>query len=57
MNKVANGQVPDSITKDPAKMQQLQARINQISQMNQLITQMMAAIHDMHKQVIQNIRA
>jgi hypothetical protein len=57
MNKVVNGQIPDSITKDPAKMQQLQARMNQISLMNQLISQMMAAIHDMQKQVAQNIRA
>ena len=31
--------------------------MNQISEMNQLISQMMAAIHEMHKQVIQNIRA
>ena len=57
MNKVASGQIPESVTKDPAKMQQLQVRMNQISEMNQLISQMLAAIHEMHKQVIQNIRA
>ena len=31
--------------------------MNEIAEMNQLISQMLAAMHDMNKAVIQNIRA
>lgn len=56
MDAVRNGTVPDSVRNDPAQMQRLQVRMNDISQMNQLITTMLNAIHEMNKQVIQNIR-
>jgi hypothetical protein len=57
MNAVRNGQIPDAVKNDPAQMQRLQQRMNDISEMNQMISQMMAAMHDMNKAVIQNIRA
>lgn len=57
MNAVRSGQIPDAVKNDPAQMQRLQQRMNDISEMNQLISQMMAAMHDMNKAVIQNIRA
>jgi hypothetical protein len=57
MDAVRNGTIPDSVAKDPKQMQRLQARMNDITQMNQLITTMLNALHEMNKQVIQNIRA
>ena len=57
MAAVRNGKLPDAVKDDPAAMQQLQLRMNEISEMNQLISQMLAAMHDMNKAVIQNIRA
>jgi hypothetical protein len=35
----------------------LQTRMNQISQMNQLMTQMISAMHDMQMAVARNIHA
>ena len=35
---------------------QVQARLNQISQMNQMMTQMMQAAHQMQMAIIQNFR-
>jgi hypothetical protein len=57
MNAVRDGKIPDSVKNDPAQMERLQLRMNEISEMNQLISQMTAAMHDMNKAVIQNIRA
>jgi hypothetical protein len=57
LNAVATGNIPDSVRNNPALMQQLLARVNQITEMNHLISQMLAAIHAMNDQVIQNIRA
>jgi hypothetical protein len=57
MNAVRDGKLPDAVKNDPAAMQRLQLRMNDISEMNQLISQMMAALHDMNRAVIQNIRA
>jgi hypothetical protein len=57
MDAVRNGTIPDSVAKDPKQMQRLQARMNDITQMNQLVTMMLNALHEMNKQVIQNIRA
>jgi hypothetical protein len=57
LSAVASGNIPDSVRNDPALMQQLLARVNQITEMNHLISQMLAAIHAMNDQVIQNIRA
>jgi hypothetical protein len=55
MNALRDGTLPESVSKDPAQMQRLQLRMNDITQMNQLITSMIAALHDMNKQVIQNL--
>jgi hypothetical protein len=57
MAAVRDGKLPDAVRDDPAQMQRLQLRMNEISEMNQLISQMLAAMHDMNKAVIQNIRA
>jgi len=57
MAAVRDGKLPDAVKDDPASMQRLQLRMNEISEMNQLISQMLAAMHDMNKAVIQNIRA
>ena len=57
MASVRDGKLPDAVKDDPAAMQRLQLRMNEISEMNQLISQMLAAMHDMNKAVIQNIRA
>jgi hypothetical protein len=57
MAAVRDGKLPDAVKNDPASMQRLQLRMNEISEMNQLISQMLAAMHEMNKAVIQNIRA
>jgi len=57
MAAIRDGKLPDAVKDDPAAMQRLQLRMNEISEMNQLISQMLAAMHDMNKAVIQNIRA
>lgn len=57
MAAVRDGKLPDAVKDDPAAMQRLQLRMNEISEMNQLVSQMLAALHDMNKAVIQNIRA
>lgn len=56
MNAVRNGRLPDAVKNDPQQMRRLDARINDITQMNQLITNMLKALHDMNAQIIQNIR-
>lgn len=56
MDAIRNGKLPSSISDDPAQMQRLQLRMNEISEMNQLITTMLNTLHDMNKQVIQNLR-
>ena len=57
LKALGDGKIPESISKDPAQMLRLQQRLNDITQMNQLLTTMLAMIHDMNKAVIQNIRA
>ncbi len=37
-------------------MMQVQSRMNQITQMNQMVTSMMAAMHQMQMSIIQNLR-
>ena len=56
MNAVRAGNIPDAVKNDPAQMRRLEARINDITEMNHLITSMLKAMHDMNTQVIQNIR-
>lgn len=56
MNAVRGGHLPEAVKNDPQQMRRLDARINDITQMNQLITNMLKALHDMNAQIIQNIR-
>ena len=53
---VTGGKIPDSVANSQSAMMQVQARMNQITQMNQLVTGMMAAMHQMEMSIIQNIR-
>lgn len=52
---VANGNIPKDLSN--SDMLALQTRMNQISQMNQLMTQMISAMHDMQMAVARNIHA
>ena len=56
MNKVRNGGIPEEVSRDPSQMHRLQARMNEIAQMNQIITSMLAAMHQMNMAIIQNVR-
>src|SRR5262249_30876122 len=56
MQAVIAGKIPKEITDSPAAMQSLQARMNNISEMNQLMTSMINAVHQMEMSVIQNVR-
>jgi len=53
---VTGGKLPDDVANSPTAMMQLQAKMNEITQMNQIVTQMMAAEHQMQMSIIQNIR-
>ena len=57
MKAVSSGAVPSSVAEDPAALLQIQARVNDIAQMNQMMTSMMNALHQMQMSVAQNIRA
>jgi hypothetical protein len=56
MQAVTSGKIPPDVANNPSAMTQIQARMNQITQMNQLVTSMMAAMHQMQMAIIQNIR-
>ena len=56
MNAIKSGKLDKSIKDDPAAMRAIQARMDAISQMNQLLTSMMQAMHQMQMAIIQNIR-
>jgi hypothetical protein len=56
MNAVRDGKLPQSVKDDPAQMQRLQLRMTQISEMNQIMTSMISSLHEMNKQIIQNLR-
>jgi len=56
MNSIQSGKLDPSIKNDPAAMRAIQARMDAISQMNQLLTAMMQAMHQMEMAIIQNIR-
>jgi hypothetical protein len=53
---VINGRISPDVLKDQGAMMVLQQRMNAISEMNNLMTSMMRALHDMQIAVIQNIR-
>jgi hypothetical protein len=56
MQAVTSGNIPADVANNPSAMAEIQARMNQITQMNQLVTSMMAAMHQMQMAIIQNIR-
>ena len=56
MQAITSGKLPDDVASSPTAMMQLQAKVNQIAEMNQIVTQMMAAEHQMQMSIIQNIR-
>jgi hypothetical protein len=56
MQAVTSGKIPDDVANSQSAMMAVQARMNQINQMNQLVTGMMAAMHQMEMSIIQNIR-
>jgi hypothetical protein len=56
MQAVRDGKIPKDIQDSPAAMQALQARMNQVSEMNQLMTAMLQAMHQMQMSIIQNVR-
>jgi hypothetical protein len=53
---VINGRISPELAKDQTAMMVLQQRMNAITEMNNLMTSMMRALHDMQMAVIQNIR-
>jgi hypothetical protein len=57
MQAVASGAVPADVASDPSAMLQIQARVNEIAQMNQLVTSMLSTTHQMQMSIAQNIRA
>jgi hypothetical protein len=57
MKAVSGGAVPADVAENPAALLQIQARVNDIAQMNQLVTSMMSATHQMQMSIAQNIRA
>jgi hypothetical protein len=54
---VIHGRISPDLAKDQTAMMAIQQRMNAISEMNNLMTNMMRALHDMQMAVIQNIRA
>jgi hypothetical protein len=57
MQAVRDGKIPSAVTDSKAGMLELQARMDQISEMNQLMTTMMQSMHQMKMSVIENLRA
>lgn len=57
LDAVRAGGVPADLLKDPQAALQIQQRMSDISQMNQLLTNLSRALHDMQMAVIQNVRA
>jgi len=56
MQAITSGKLPDDVANSPSAMMQIQAKMNEITQMNQLITSIMAAQHQMQMAIVQNIR-
>ena len=53
---VINGRISPEVAKDPTAMMEIQQRMNASREMNNLMTAMMRAVHDMQMAIIQNIR-
>jgi hypothetical protein len=57
MSAIREGKIPKEIADSKDGMLALQARMTQITEMNQLMTSMLQAIHQLRMGVIQNLRA
>jgi hypothetical protein len=57
MKAVRDGKIPSDVTDSNDGMLELQARMNHISEMNQMMTTMMQSMHQMKMSVIENIKA
>lgn len=57
MSAIREGKIPKEIAESKDGMLALQARMTQITEMNQLMTSMLQAIHQLRMGVIQNLRA
>ncbi len=57
MKAVRAGKIPSEVTDSNDGMLELQARMNHISEMNQMMTTMMQSMHQMKMSVIENIKA
>jgi hypothetical protein len=56
MSAIRDGKIPKEIADSKDGMLSLQARMTQITEMNQLMTSMLQAIHQMRMGVVQNLR-
>jgi hypothetical protein len=56
MSAIREGKIPKEIAESKDAMLALQARMTQITEMNQLMTSMLQAIHQLRMGVIQNLR-
>lgn len=57
LRMVREGKIPEDLKKDQGAMMAIQQRLNDIQQMNALITNMIRALHEMQMEIIRNIRA
>ncbi len=57
MAAIRNGTIPDAIFDDPKAMNMLQMKIQQMSQMSGLLSQLSSAMHQMQQAIIHNVRA
>jgi hypothetical protein len=56
MAQIRDGKIPNEVLNSQAGMMMLQNKMHQIQEMNQLMTQMLKAMHDMTMSIIQNMR-
>jgi hypothetical protein len=56
MKAIRDGKVPSDVTDSNQGMLALQARMNHITEMNQMMTTMMQSIHQMKMGVIDNLK-
>jgi hypothetical protein len=57
LNAVRNGALPKEVLESKDGMLRLQQRMNDIQQMNALLTNMLRATHELEMEVIRNVRA
>jgi hypothetical protein len=56
MKAIRDGKIPSEVTDSQAGMLALQARMNHISEMNQMMTTMMQSMHQMKMSVVENLK-